>query len=172
MQRLKDMLAELNAMLAQRARGEEPDFKGFMDRYGDFFPENPKTLDELLEVMARRMAAAQALLNSMTPGQRDQLQQLSEQLLADMDLNWQVNELARHLRDEFPDLGWDRATTSAASTPSTSARPPTCGRAGRHRPAREPAAGIGQPRGPRRGRHRSRAQAAGRRRSREPRAHG
>ena len=108
MQRLKDMLAELNAMLAQRARGEEPDFEGFMERYGDFFPENPKTLDELLEAMARRMAAAQSLLNSMTPAQRDQLQQLSEQLLADMDLNWQVNELAQHLRDEFGDLGWDR----------------------------------------------------------------
>ena len=108
MQRLKDMLAELNAMLVQRARGEEPDFKGFMERYGDFFGENPKTLDELLEVMARRMAAAQALLNSMTPGQRDQLQQLSDQLLADMDLNWQVNELAQHLSNEFPDLGWDR----------------------------------------------------------------
>ena len=108
MQRLKDMLAELNVMLAQRAQGEEPDFEGFMQRYGDFFGENPKTLDELLEVMARRMAAAQAMLNSMTPGQRDQLQQLSDQLLADMDLNWQVNELARHLREEFPDFGWDR----------------------------------------------------------------
>ena len=108
MQRLKDMLAELNDMLAQRARGEEPDFEGFMERHGDFFGENPKTLDELLEVMARRMAAAQALLNSMTPGQRDQLQQLSDQLLADMDLNWQVNELAQHLRNVFPDLGWDR----------------------------------------------------------------
>ena len=108
MQRLKDMLAELNAMLAQRARGTEPDFEGFMQRYGDFFGENPKTLDELLEVLARRMAAAQALLNSMTPGQRDQLQQLSDQLLADMDLNWQVNELASHLRKEFGDLGWDR----------------------------------------------------------------
>ena len=108
MQRLKDMLAELNAMLAQRARGEEPDFEGFMQRYGDFFGEDPKTLDELLEVMARRMAAAQALLNSMTPGQRDQLQQLSDQLLADMDLNWQVSELAGHLRNEFPGMGWDR----------------------------------------------------------------
>ena len=108
MQRLKDMLAELNAMLAQRARGTEPDFEGFMQRYGDFFPENPKSLDELLELMARRMAAAQALLNSMTPGQRDQLQQLSDQLLSDMDLNWQVNELAGHLRNEFGDLGWDR----------------------------------------------------------------
>ena len=108
LQRLKDMLAELNAMLAQRARGEEPDFEGFMERYGDLFPENPKTLDELLEVMARRMAAAQSLLNSMTPAQRDQLQQLSDQLLADMDLNWQMNELARHLQQAFPQLGWDQ----------------------------------------------------------------
>ena len=108
LERLKDMLAELNAMLAQRARGEEPDFEGFMERYGHFFPENPKTLDELLEVMAKRMAAAQALLNSMTPAQRDQLQQLSDQLLADMDLNWQMNELARHLQQAFPQFGWDQ----------------------------------------------------------------
>ena len=57
MARMKDMMAELNQMLEQRAAGEEPDFDGFMERHGDFFPENPQTLDELLEVMARRMAA-------------------------------------------------------------------------------------------------------------------
>ncbi|NIR40491.1 MAG: hypothetical protein GWN79_23905, partial [Actinobacteria bacterium] len=73
-------------MLEQRARGEEPDFEGFMDRYGDFFPENPQTLDELLEVMAERMAQAQQMLNSMTPEQRQQLMDLTNQLLEDMDL--------------------------------------------------------------------------------------
>ena len=108
LERIKDMLAELNDMLAQRARGEEPDFAGFMERHGQFFPENPRTLDELLEAMARRMAAAQSLLNSMTPAQRDQLQQLSDQLLADMDLNWQVSELGRHLQQAFPQLGWEQ----------------------------------------------------------------
>ena len=107
-EQVKDMLAELNAMLAQRARGSEPDFEGFMERHGHFFPENPRTLDELLEAMARRMAAAQSLLNSMTSAQRDQLQQLSDQLLADMDLNWQVSELARNLQQAFPQLGWDQ----------------------------------------------------------------
>ena len=81
LQRMKDMLSELNQMLEQRERGEEPDFEGFMQRYGDFFPENPQTLDELLEVMAQRMAAMQAMLNSMTPEQRAQLQGLAEQLL-------------------------------------------------------------------------------------------
>ncbi len=40
MARMKDMFAELNQMLEQRARGEEPDFDGFMERFGDFFPEN------------------------------------------------------------------------------------------------------------------------------------
>jgi uncharacterized protein with von Willebrand factor type A (vWA) domain len=108
MARMKDMLAELNHMLEQRARGEEPDFEGFMERYGDFFPENPQTLDELLEVMAQRMAAMQAMLNSMTPEQRAQLQGLAEQLLEDMDLRWQVDQLAQNLRSAFPDLNWDR----------------------------------------------------------------
>ncbi|MBA2280490.1 MAG: hypothetical protein H0W25_04535 [Acidimicrobiia bacterium] len=108
MQRMKDMMAALNQMLDQRAAGEEPDFEGFMEEFGDFFPENPETLDELLEVMARRMAAMQSMLNSMTPAQRDQLRQLSDQLLEDMDLRWQADQLGGHLRSLFPQMGWDR----------------------------------------------------------------
>jgi uncharacterized protein with von Willebrand factor type A (vWA) domain len=108
MARMKDMFAELNQMLEQRQRGEEPDFDGFMERYGDFFPEDPKDLDELLEVMAQRMAAAQAMLNSMTPEQRAQLQALSDQLLEDMDLRWQIDQLGQNLQGMFPDLGWGR----------------------------------------------------------------
>jgi uncharacterized protein with von Willebrand factor type A (vWA) domain len=107
-QRIKDMLAALNHMLEQRARGEEPDFEGFMDRFGDFFPENPQNLDELLEALAQRMAAAQAMLNSMTPEQRAQLQALSDQLLEDMDLRWQMDQLAQNLQQAFPEAGWER----------------------------------------------------------------
>ncbi len=108
MARMKDMLAELNQMLEARASGQEPDFEGFMDRYGDFFPENPQTLDELLEVLARRMAAMQSLLASMTPEQRQQIGELAEQLLGDMDLRWQVDQLGAQLRSAFPEMGWDR----------------------------------------------------------------
>ena len=79
-----------------------------MERFGDFFPENPRDLDELLEIMARRMAAMQAMLNSMTPEQRAQLQGLSEQLLEDMDLRWQMDQLSANLQQAFPDLGWNR----------------------------------------------------------------
>jgi len=107
--RMKDMMAELNNMLEQRARGEEPDFESFMESYGDFFPENPETLDELLEAMAQRMAAMQAMLNSMTPEQRAQLMDLSNQLMEDMDLNFEVSRLGQNLQQMFPDAGWQQS---------------------------------------------------------------
>ena len=109
MQRMKDMMAELNAMLERRQQGEDPKFEEFMKNFGDFFPENPETLDELLEIMAQRMAAAQAMLNSMTPEQRAQMQQLSEQLLEDMDLRWQMDQLSKNLQSMFPQAGWQKS---------------------------------------------------------------
>jgi uncharacterized protein with von Willebrand factor type A (vWA) domain len=109
MQRVKDMLAELNHMLEQRAAGEEPDFDGFMERFGDFFPENPQTLDELLEIMAQRMAQMQQMMNSMTPEQRQQLQELSNQLMEDMDLQFQMSQLSDNLREQFPQMGWGQS---------------------------------------------------------------
>src|SRR6476661_4718887 len=106
MAQMKDMLNELNQMLEQRERGEEPDFDGFMERHGDFFPGNPQSLDELLEQMAQSMAAMQQLLNSMTPEQRAQLQQLSDALMEDMDFRWQMDELSRNLQQAFPNMNW------------------------------------------------------------------
>ncbi len=117
MARMKDMLAELNTMLEQRESGEEPDFAGFMERFGDFFPGNPKNLDELLEQMARSMAAMQQMLNSMTPEQRAQLQQLSGALLDDLDLRWQVDELSRNLQRAFPDMPWDKSMQFSGDEP-------------------------------------------------------
>ena len=79
-----------------------------MEQFGDFFPDNPQSVEELLESIARRMAAAQAMLNSMTPEQRAQLQQLSDQLMQDMDLQWQSEQLSRNLQQMFPSLPWER----------------------------------------------------------------
>ena len=107
MARTKDMMAGLNEMLERRKNGEDPQFEQFMEKFGDFFPENPQSLDELLEHMAQRMAMAQAMLNSMTPEQRAQLQQLSEQLLEDMDLRWQMDQLSQNLQGMFPQAGWN-----------------------------------------------------------------
>ncbi|MER3452701.1 MAG: hypothetical protein C4344_03235 [Acidimicrobiia bacterium] len=110
MGRMKDMLAELNRLLGMRERGEDSEaaFGEFMERFGDFFPGNPRSLDELLEQLAQQMAAVQALLNSMTPEQRAQLEELMRQLLDDMDLRWQIDQLASHLHQLFPQAGWDR----------------------------------------------------------------
>jgi len=115
--RTKDMLAELNRMLDQRARGEEPDFDAFMERYGDFFPGRPESLDELLEQMARSMAAMQQMLASMSPEQRAELMALSDALLDDMDLRWQVEELARNLGQIFPGMGQGEPMPFGGGTP-------------------------------------------------------
>ena len=117
MQRTKDMLSALNAMLEQRARGEEPDFDGFMRQFGEFFPGDPQTLDELLEQLAAQMAAFQSLLNSMTPRQRAELQRLAEQLLDDVDLRWQLDQLTRNVQDMFPGTGWERGYQSSGQDP-------------------------------------------------------
>ena len=63
MQRMTDMFNALNRMLEQREAGEpiDPSFEQFMQQYGDFFPGNPETLDELLEQMAQQMAAMQSM---------------------------------------------------------------------------------------------------------------
>ena len=69
MQRVKDMLADLNQMLEADARGEhtQADFDAFMDRYGDMFPDNPANLEELVDALARRAMAAQRLMASLSP---------------------------------------------------------------------------------------------------------
>ena len=109
MSRMKDMLSALNQMLSEHQQGENPDFEKFMEEYGDFFPENPQSLEELLEVMAQRMATMAQVLNSMTPEQRAQLEELSEQLLEDMDLRWQMDQLSENLREAFPKMGWEQS---------------------------------------------------------------
>jgi uncharacterized protein with von Willebrand factor type A (vWA) domain len=117
MQHMKDMIAGLNEMLEKRERGEDPEFEKFMEEFGDFFPENPQSLDELLEQMARRMAAMQAMMNSMTPEQRAQLQQLSDQLLEDMDLRWQMSQLSQNLQSMYPQMGWGQGYQFEGSDP-------------------------------------------------------
>jgi len=109
--RMRSAMDALNTMLEQRARGEEldPTFEQFMEQYGDMFPGNPSTLDELLEQLAERMAAAEAMWRSLSPEQREQLQSLANSLLEDMDLRWQMERLAGNLRQAVPGAGWGQS---------------------------------------------------------------
>jgi uncharacterized protein with von Willebrand factor type A (vWA) domain len=110
LKRFRDMLAELNQMIEARGRGEPYDFEGFMQRYGDFFPENPKSLDELLEQLARRMAAMSRLLASLPADQRRELQALAEEVLSDLDLQFEADRLMQNLSGLFPEMPWDDPT--------------------------------------------------------------
>ena len=106
--RFKDMLAELNGLIEMRERGEDtqPAFEDFMTRHGDLFPDRPRTLDELLETMAKRMAAMSRFVASLSPEQRQELAELSQQVMADMDLAFEVDRLNANLSGAFPDMGW------------------------------------------------------------------
>src|SRR5580704_15788449 len=66
-------------------------------------------LNELLEQLAERMAAAQAVWNSMSPEQQAQLRNLMNSVLEDMDLRWQVERLAGNLQRAVPDAGWQKS---------------------------------------------------------------
>lgn len=106
-QRVKDMLADLNAMLAADARGEhtQEQFDAFMTRHGEFFPSQPQNLQELVDELARRAAAGQRLMNSLTPQQRQELGELMQGAL-DADLSSQLAQLGDNLRALRPDLPW------------------------------------------------------------------
>src|SRR4029079_3489298 len=79
-QRVNDMLDDLNGLLDKHAKGEDSaeDFDEFMAKHGQFFPENPKNIDELLDSLAKRAAAAQRFRNSLTEQQRAELDSLAQ----------------------------------------------------------------------------------------------
>src|SRR6478672_8604236 len=106
MQAVKDMLADLNQLLAAHARGEdtEDQFRDFMDKHGDLFPEQPENVDELIDALARRQAAAERLMASLSPEQREQLSRLMSEALGDPDLASQMAQLSDNLRALRPGL--------------------------------------------------------------------
>jgi len=106
MQRVKDMLADLNALLAAHARDEDTTdrFREFMDKHGDLFPENPQDVDELIDVLARRQAAADRLMSSLSPEERNELAQLMSEALSDPDLASEMAQLSDNLRALRPGL--------------------------------------------------------------------
>jgi uncharacterized protein with von Willebrand factor type A (vWA) domain len=108
MRRVANMLADLNELLAAHARGEDTRdaFAEFMRRHGELFPDDPRDVDELLDSLARRAAAAERLMRSLSPQQRDELTRLMDQALADADLASELARLRDNLRALRPGLDW------------------------------------------------------------------
>jgi uncharacterized protein with von Willebrand factor type A (vWA) domain len=101
---LREMLRDLNQMLRERRSGGQPDFQGFMQKWGAFFPD-ARSLDELLDQLERRGAELESLLQSLSPEQRRELQSLQEALLADDGLRDELEELGDNLQRLAPTRG-------------------------------------------------------------------
>ncbi len=118
-QRVKEMLRALNEMLDADARGEDTaqQFAEFMANYGDFFPDNPQSLEELIDSLARRAAAAQRLMNSLSPEQQSELAELMMQAMQDSGLAGEMARLSDQLRARRPELDWQGRQRMRGDTP-------------------------------------------------------
>ncbi|WP_299052565.1 VWA domain-containing protein [uncultured Nocardioides sp.] len=108
-QAIAEMLDDLNELLEKRQRGEDTaeDFAEFMAKHGQYFPEDPQNLDELLDAMAQRAAAAQRMMNSMSAEQRQQLMELSQQAFGSPALNEALSRLDGNLQSMRPGEDWE-----------------------------------------------------------------
>jgi uncharacterized protein with von Willebrand factor type A (vWA) domain len=108
--RLREMLHDLNDVLSRHARGEDTAdaFAEFMSRHGDFFPERPGSVDELVDALARRAAAGERLMRSLSPGQQQELAGLMAQALGGGQLGGEMAALTDNLRALRSNLPWNR----------------------------------------------------------------
>jgi len=97
----REMVRDLNRLLQERLEGGEPDASEFLARHGQFFP-GARTLDDIIEQLAARMAAMQSLLASMSPDQRAELQSMMDALLRDDRLRWDLAQMAATLDQLLP----------------------------------------------------------------------
>ena len=100
----REMVRDLNGLLERRAGGDEPsqaEVDAFLGRHGQFFP-GARTLDDVIEQLAERMAAMQSLLRSLSPEQRRELQDTIDALLRDDRLRWDLARLASNLDEVLP----------------------------------------------------------------------
>jgi len=105
---IAEMLEDLNELLEKHRLGEDTqqDFDEFMRKHGDAFPEHPENVDELIDTLAQRSAAAQRMLNSMTPEQREELMQLSAQAFGTPQLMDSLAQLDSNLQALRPGENW------------------------------------------------------------------
>jgi uncharacterized protein with von Willebrand factor type A (vWA) domain len=118
-QRVNDMLNDLNDLLDKHSRGEDSqqDFQDFMDKHGEFFPENPQNVEELLDSLAKRAAAAQRFRNSLSADQRAELDALAQQAFGSPALMQALDRLDAHLQAARPGEDWDGSSDFSGDNP-------------------------------------------------------
>jgi uncharacterized protein with von Willebrand factor type A (vWA) domain len=118
-QRVNDMLDDLNNLLDRNAQGEatQQDFDEFMAKHGEFFPDNPRNIDELLDSLAKRSAAAQRFRNSLSADQRAELDALAQQAFGSPSLMNALDRLDSHLQAARPGEDWDGSQQFSGDQP-------------------------------------------------------
>jgi uncharacterized protein with von Willebrand factor type A (vWA) domain len=104
LKRMREMIQDLNRMLRERAEGGEPDFEKFKQKWGSQFP-GAESLDDVLEQIGRRMAQMQSLMQSLSPEQRAQLDEMMRSLfLKDERLEAAMRQLGMHLSEMIGEM--------------------------------------------------------------------
>mgnify|MGYP006265463277 CR=1 FL=1 len=118
-QAVNEMLDDLNDLLDKHSRGEDTqqDFQDFMAKHGQYFPENPRNVEELLDSLAQRAAAAQRFRNSLSPEQRAELDALAQQAFGSPRLMESLSRLDSHLRAARPGEDWDGSSEFSGDNP-------------------------------------------------------
>ena len=101
----RDMVRDLNRLLSERLAGDEP-AQDRVDRLpgaARLVLPGARSLDDIVEQLAQRMAAMQSLMASMSAQQRDELQSMMDALLRDDRLRWDLAQLASTLDQLLPD---------------------------------------------------------------------
>ncbi|MCY4669968.1 MAG: VWA domain-containing protein, partial [Rhodococcus sp.] len=108
-EQIRQMLADLNQLLDAHSRGVDTaeQFAEFMDKHGQYFPDNPRNVEELLDSLAQRAAAAQRLRNSLSQEQRDELDALAQQAFGDPSLMSELSQLDQFLQAARPGEDWE-----------------------------------------------------------------
>ncbi|MDE0719682.1 MAG: VWA domain-containing protein [Dehalococcoidia bacterium] len=119
----RDMMRALNEMIRDKMAGQEPDFDGFMQQFGQMFGDNPpQSFEELMEQLQKQSAQMQSMLDSMSPEARREMEDALAQAL-DHETQREMAEFASlmeqmmpmdDLRRQYPFLGDDSLTMEQA----------------------------------------------------------
>lgn len=118
-QAINKMLDDLNDLLEKHNNGvdTDEDFEKFMAEHGQYFPENPRNVDELMDSLAKRAAAAQRFRNSLSESQRAELDALAQQAFGSPSLMNALNRLDANLQAARPGEDWSGSEEFSGDDP-------------------------------------------------------
>ena len=93
----RQMVQDLNQMIEASRQGDRHAFQEFMNKWGQNFPPDIETLDDLLSYLQQQASQVQALLDSMDPQSRQELLDMMSELLRDDRLQLDLAQLGANL---------------------------------------------------------------------------